>query len=123
MSLKQGHPNERATLRLPTGQRRGPRKQSQPKKPKGHDALLQKMVEEQCPVRLIDMNGGSVMGVVSEYDKYTISVNVMMDDGSEVPMCFYKHGVMTFCKATEQMMAGFMASMGKAQAELRKREA
>lgn len=113
MSVKQGHPNERATLRLPTGQRRGPRKQSQPKKPKGHDALLQNMVEEQCPVRLIDMNGGSIMGIVSAHDKYTISMNVMMDDGDEVAMCFYKHGVMTFCKASEKMMAAFMANLGK----------
>jgi sRNA-binding regulator protein Hfq len=61
--------------------------------PKGHDATLKKLQDNESLTNFYLIGGGALIGTVLDRDKFTITVLV---DGREVVL--YKHAILYFTK-------------------------
>lgn len=78
-------------------QRRTSCEKERPPKPVGHEIILAALIKNRTPIRLERMCGGHDVGIITQFDKYTITIR--RETGQ--PRTYYKHDIAYF-EAAEQ---------------------
>lgn len=69
-----------------------------PPPPKGHHVILASMIKRKTLIELDLVAGGSVVGLVTQFDEQTITI---VEEESGEHRTYYKHAIESFGKAQE----------------------
>lgn len=66
----------------------------------GHEAILRTMIKKRARAVLVLTDGTTVMGRVSQFDHF--SITVYSEDNGGMPETFFKHGIRSFTVDPDQ---------------------
>lgn len=63
-------------------------------RPKGHEIMLAGAIKRRAKIRLTLTDGAEVVGAITQFDSYTITLRPDSDD--QTPCTYFKHAIESF---------------------------